>query len=134
MDDRPTISIWPTSCPAKSFRRAYLGDPVAQHPDGKRFYRRLFFAVDGEIRSASWVLWWRDATPAALTTECRDLGVSAALSWLASHSATLNDAYLTGCEITYQPVPRGLLPPGEWTLGPDGWEPATPQRQPPACI
>lgn len=123
---------------------ASLGDPVAAHPDGKRFFRPLHFLPPTasawpsmqefhqawERRTTHWVLWWREATPAELTAECRDLGVSAALSWLASHSKTLNDAYLVGCEIVYQPVPEGLLPPGEWTLGPDGWEPATPPGQP----
>jgi hypothetical protein len=104
--------------------RALLDHPIGESPCGRFFVRHLLLP-DRENGPRSYfehtIVWGRDATPVELTARCRELGVSPALSWLASHSEPLNASYLVGCEIVYRSVPRGLLPPGEWVLVDGEW-------------
>ena len=95
--------------------RTYLGDPLAAGPCGRRFVRPLYLPIRGTEFSFReiLILWWRDGSREDLTRECREIGVSAALSWLASHCERMNADWLIGCEILYQRVPLAMLPPGE---------------------
>jgi hypothetical protein len=93
---------------------AYMGSPLAVGHCGRRFVRPLYLPIRGTDRHQEMVvLWWREASPEALTRECREIGVSAALSWLASHCERMNAAYLVACEILCRPVHAAMLPPGE---------------------